>query len=445
MIGAGEVGFHLAKFLSKEDHRVTLVDPDAKAIGRASRQLDVQTVEGSGCDASVLKRGGIEKADLLVAVTAIDEVNMLASLVGKRLGAARTVVRVHAEGSLLDHQYFYKDTLGFDLTISPDEMAALEIVRICRGQNSLPVENFCGGRLQMRRLEILSDSPAVGKKLMDLKLPRRALVSAIARGAQVTVPRGDVELAAGDFALLVGVPEALDRAEKVIGGRRDLPRRVMIVGGGSMTLMLVRDLGALGIGVRVIERDSEKALKLSTDLAGAEVVCGVGTDVDLLQQEGIHKTDIFVSLASKDEVNLLACQLAKKLGAKRTVALVNRPDYAAIWEQLGIDHAVSPRRLVAKRIAQFVRSGARGTIARLHRGAAEVVDMVVPEAYPLSGHPLREIPFPVGSIVGGIIRDGEVLVPDGSTPVLAGDHLIVFAVLQVLGVLERVFETPEKT
>ncbi len=439
VVGAGEVGSHLARFLTKEAHGVTIVDRDAKSLRRAARVTDVQTVEGHGSSYPTLEKAGAATADLVVAVTHDDELNMVACTVAKRLGARRTVVRVHAAQDLLDNQFVYKDILGFDLIISPEEVTALEILRICRGQNATPVENYAGGRLQMRRLEILDDSPAAGESFKDLKIVNSVRATGIVRGTEVVIPRGDTVLESRDYVMLIGMPEGLDKAEKILGGRRDLPKRVLVSGGGPIALLVARDLGALGVKVRIIEPDRDAAEQLSRDLEGAEVVHGAGTDMELLNQEGVHRAGYFISLTPNDEVNLLACQLAKSLGAEKTIALVNRSDYAALVSRLGVDHAVSPRKLVARRITNWVRSESQGAITQIHHGAAEVLDLGVAKDWKHAGLTLTEIPFPQGSVVGAIIRGDDVIIPGGETIAQAGDHMLVFAKREVLEEIARLF------
>lgn len=444
VVGAGEVGSHLARFLTKEAHGVTIVDRDAKSLRRTARVTDVQTVEGHGASYPTLEKAGAAAADLVVAVTNNDELNMVACTVAKRLGARRTVVRVHAAEDVRDNQFLYKDILGFDLIISPEEMAALEILRVCRGQNAMPVENFAGGRLQMRRLEILDDSPAAGKSFKDLKMVNSVRATGILRGTEVSIPRGDTVLESRDYVMLLGMPDGLDKAEKILGGRRDLPKRVLVSGGGPIALLVAKDLGALGVKVRIIEPDKEAAEQLSRDLEGAEVVHGAGTDMEILNQEGVHRAGYFISLTPNDEVNLLACQLAKSLGAEKTIAMVNRSDYAALVARLGVDHAVSPRRLVARRIAQYVRGASQGSITQIHHGAAEVLDRSVVNGWKYAGRPLMEIPFPQASMVGGIIRGDDIIIPGGATVAESGDHMIVFAKREVLEELGQLFSAVEE-
>ena len=439
MIGAGEVGSHLARFLTKEAHGVTIVDREARSLRRVARVSDVQTVVGHGASYPTLDKAGAASADLVVAVTNSDELNMVACTVAKRLGARRTVVRVHAAQDVQDNQFLYKDILGFDLIISPEEMAALEILRVCRGQNAMPVENLAGGRLQMRRLEILEDSPAAGKSFKDLKMVSTVRATGVLRGTDIVIPRGDHELQPGDYVMLMGMPEGLDKAEKALGGRRDLPKRVLISGGGPIALLVARDLGALGVKVRIIEPEKDEAERLSKELEGAEVVHGAGTDMELLNQEGVHKTGYFISLTPNDEVNLLACQLASNLGASKTIAMVNRSDYASLVARLGVDRAVSPRKLVARRIAQYVRGASQGSIAQIHHGAAEVLDRTVPENWKYLGQKLSGIPFPRESVIGGIIRGEEAIVPGGDTVAEVGDHMIVFMKREVLDDVGEVF------
>ena len=444
IIGAGEVGRHLARFLDKEAHRVTVVDHDPRRLRQVSDIADVQAVCGDAANDRVLEKAGIGKADLLVAVTDRDELNMLVSLVGKRLGARRTVVRVHASGHLLERQMFYKDTLGFDLTISPEQMSGLEIMRICRVHNPLPVETFAGGRLQMRRLDIKADSPALERPLADLKMPKGALVTMVIRGRDALIPRGSFLMESGDVAVSLGLPEALDKMEAVLGRHQSLPKRVIAVGSSNLTVIVARFLMPLGIRVKIIESDEETAGRIATDLPDADVVHGDPTSKDLLKEEGIDGTDFFLALgwkgATPDEWNMVACQLAKSLGAQRTVAIVERPDFAALTESLSIDHAVSPRRLVARRIAAFVRSGGRASIASIHHGAAEVLDHAVSADWVYAGEAVKRIPFPEGSIVGAIVRDTETLIPKGDTVLRAGDHLLIFAVTAAIEHVERLFQ-----
>jgi trk system potassium uptake protein TrkA len=441
VIGAGEAGSHLAKYLTKEAHDVTLVDHDVRALQRAARVADIQTIEGHGASYSILERAGAGQADLFVAVTSHDELNMVACMLARKLGAKRTVVRVHATRDTSDNPFIYKDILGFDFMISPGEMAAIEILRICRGQNAMPVEHFAGGRLQMRRLELSEGSPGVGKSLMSMRLPRDVLATAVLRGAEVSIPRGDFVLGGSDYVMLIGIPEALDKAEKILGGRRDLPKRVLIHGGGSIAMLVSKDLASLGVSVRIFESDRDAADRLASRLSNVHIVHGEGTDMELLNQEGVGRADFFIALTDRDETNLLSCQLARNLGAGKTMALINRGDFVALVDRLGIDHAVSPRRLVARRIAQLARGSAAGSLTQLHHGAAEVLDLPVSERWTYIGHVLKDIPFPTGSVVGGVVRGDEIFVPRGETAMQAGDHLLIFALkgeLQdVLSLMQR--------
>jgi trk system potassium uptake protein TrkA len=196
--------------------------------------------------------------------------------------------------------------------------------------------------------------------------------------------------------------------------------------------------------VRLIAHDEADAEYLSRNLGGEEVVRGSGTDLEVLGQEGIHRADWFISLSPQDEMNLLACQLAKSAGAQRTIALVNQPDFAALSDRLGIDHSVSPRRLVARRIAQFVRADSEGSITQIHHGAAEVLDKHIPEGSRHTGRTLQEVGLPLGTVVGGIIRGDEVIVPRGDTRLEVGDHLIVFALREVLRDVQEFFSGGEE-
>lgn len=433
VVGLGEVGFHLAKVLVSEGHHVAVIDSDPDKLRGTSDSIDVQAVRGDGSRPDVLDKADVHSADLLLAVSNSDKVNMLTCLFGKRMGAKTTVLRLKDTAPLRGHPMFFRKNLMYDLLLSLEDLAAEEIVKTIRQNQAVGVETFAEGKIQMRRLRMREDSSMLGVPLKDMKVPHGVLLAAIDRDHEVIIPGGDDTVAQDDYVFVVGEPKALGTFEKKLGTRANYLRDVVMYGSSGIVRQVFNALKRLHVNTRIIIESRSEAEELSEQLTGATVLHGAGTDLSMLQEEHVGDADAFLGLHDEDEKNLMSCQLAKNLGVGRTVALVHKPDYASIYEQLGVDVSVSPRLICADRILSFIRAESVSTIASIEEGKAVVVELEVKAGSKLVGRTLAKAGFPRGSVVAAIYReDGDVIIPRGETEIHALDNLVIFALHRVV-------------
>jgi trk system potassium uptake protein len=438
IVGAGEVGYHLAGILSREEHRVSVVDPDPAKSRRIMESLDVQMIVGDGTRADVLTQAGASKADLVVAVSDDDRVNMLACMLSKNLGARRVILRLKDTAVLSGYRYFYKQTIGFDVALSTEELAAEEILATVREHHALEVETFADGRVQLRRLRLREESELTSEPIARLRLPAGVLIVAVARKDQFFLPAGEDQLLVGDQLYLIGESGDLDAFERMAGERMALQRSVVIMGAGGIGREIARKLrGTTGISIRVIERDESRARALAAENAtDVMVLVGDATDLDLLLEERIGEANVFIATTGDDEPNMVACQLARSLGVERTVAMVNKASYRQIYDLLGIDQAISPRVLCANSILRFVHSGSVSAISVIGDGRAEVLEL---EVAIKADTKVKNLGLPKGSVLGAIVRTEQIVIPNGETVVQPGDQAIVFTLPENLEQVENLF------
>jgi trk system potassium uptake protein TrkA len=433
IVGLGEVGSYLSKVLSTEGHSITVIDPDLQRMRRVADLIDVQAVHGDGSRPDVLDRADAPQADLLLAVSNDDKINMLTCLFGKRMGAKKTVLRLRDTSAVRRSKTFFRKNLQYDLLLSLDDLAAEQIVKTVRLNQALDVDNFAEGRVQLRRFKLEADGPYTGHLLKDLKIPAGMLVTAIDRAHEVLVPGGNDDLRAGDEVFVLGEPKAIAAFEKKIGGRQAKARNVVVFGSSGIAVQVCQELRREHVDVRVIVEDRAEAERLSEVLKGVVVLNADATDLNFLQEEHVGEADAFLGISDEDERNLMSCQLSKSLGVARTVALVQKPDYVSLYQRLGIDVAVSPRLLCANRILAYVRSRSISTVATIEEGKAEVLEVELPAGSPLVGKALKEAGFPRGCVVGAIMReDGTVVIPRGDDELCAHDQLVVFVLHSVV-------------
>lgn len=441
IVGAGEVGHHLADILSRESHRVSVVDSDPDKARRLSESLDVHALVGDGTRAEALNSAGATKADLFVAVTNNDQVNMLASVVARGLGARRVILRLRDTTLLRGYRYFYKRALGFDVVLSTDDLAAEEIVATVREQHALEVESFAEGRVQLRRLRIREEGELTSDSIAGLRLPQGLLIVAVSRKESFFVPAGDDRLLVDDQIYVLGKAPDLDQFEVFAGAPKLGRRSVVIMGGSGMGVQIAAKLGGVpGVSIRLLEEDAERAKEIAPLVSDrVMVLVGDATDLDLLMEERIGAANVFVATTGNDEVNMVACQLARSLGVERTVALVNKSSYRQIYDLLGVDLAISPRILCANHILRFVRSSSVSSIAVIADGRAEVLELEARLRSGKSDRRVKNLGLPRGAVIGAIVRDNEVIVPQGETVIADGDHVILFTLPENLEAIEALF------
>ena len=441
IVGAGEVGHHLADILSREEHRVSVVDPDPAKSRRLMESLDVQVIVGDGSRANVLTQAGTPRAQLFVAVTDNDRANMLSCVLARRLGARRIILRLKDLTPLVGYRYFYKQALGFDVVLSSHHLASEEVLRTVREQHALEVESFAEGRIQLRRLRVKEDSELTRERLAGLRLPEGVVIVAVAGKERFVIPDGETQLAAKDQIYVMGGTLALDAFEQLAGEKPSETRSVVIMGAGLMGRSVARGLAATtGVSIRVIESNRKRADSLASE--GIEhVLCltGDATDLDLLLEERIGEADVFIATSGDDERNIVACQLVRSLGVERTVALVNKASYREIYDLIGIDMAISPRILVANTILKAVRAESVAAISVIGEGRAEVLELEARMKEAKGGVRIKNLDLPRGAVIGALVRGDEVIVPNGEVLIEWGDHVIVFTLPENLERVEEVF------
>jgi len=432
IIGDGKLGYSLAENLSKENNDVTIIDKDTEALKKAEESLDVMCIRGNGVSVKTLLEAGVDRADLLIAAMASDELNMVCCLAGKKLGAARTVARIR------DHEYaselsLLKERVGLDMVINPEQAVADEIARIFRYPSAVDVENFSRGKVDMVGIRVTPNTPVVGLKLRDL--PKKAagsmLICAVVRNDEVIIPNGDFKIEDGDVVYVIGKPSNVYGLYKYMGQDTHKAKNVMMVGGGRIAYYLTNLFNGMGIKVKIIENDRARCQELSELLPDTLIIHGDGTEDELLKSENISEMDGFISITGRDEDNLISALLAKQYGVDTVVTKVTRMNYYPIMKTLQLDHVVSPKLITANIILRYIRSlkNARGSrIEALHRiigGQAEIVEFIANDSSNYLDKPLKTIDFARGSLIAAIVRNNTIIIPHGEDVIKKDDRVIV--------------------
>ncbi len=444
IIGVGKVGLEIARRLVEEGHDLTIIDNDENKINRIQEEMDVLAFCGNGSSALTLKNCGVAESELVVAVTNSDEINMIACLLAKKLGVPRTIARVRDPDHARDFE-ISKEELGIDLVINPEFAAALEISRLL--SVSLPVytEPFADGKVQMAEINVEEGHREfVNRRLMELHMPKSCLIVGISRQGKMIVPGGHDKILAGDTLYILAHRDSVNKICAKVKKKRQRMHSVMILGGGKIGFYLAERLSARGMVVKIIEQNEQKCRELAERLPFVLILNGDGTDVDLLKREGVGETDGFVAVTGMDEENLLIALLAKQMGAKRVIAKVSRPSYAPLVERLGVDAAISPRLITISEILRFIRGGRLLSLSLLLNGQAEVVELIIPAESRVVGRSLERLGLPKGVIIGAILRDHKIIVPQGKDVIHGHDRLVVFAVGQTVRTIESLFDVGGK-
>lgn len=438
VIGAGKVGYYLARQLVRDEHDVVLIDHSEEALRPPQGQLDVMTVHGNGASPRILRSAGAEQADLVIAVTEMDEVNILACLAARQLGTARTVARIRNPDYLDDRRALAHNHLGIDLIINPEALAAASIVRLLRVPSAVEVGYYAGGRAEMIGLRCASGQLA-GRTLRELDL-RNSLVVALLREDELLIPRGDTRIEAGDLIYVIGKSGNFERAALLAGRVPSRIRSITIVGGGETGYAVAQALGESrvpGLSLRVIESDADRARWLSERLPYALVIQGDGARLDGLEADQVRGSDALVATTGQDETNMLVAMVAKRLEVYETIIRLDREEYAGIAEAIGVDAMVMPRLLTASTIMRLLRKGKVHEIAFVQQGRAEVIDVIVAPDAPITARPLSQLGFPEGAIVAMVVRGEQAIIPHGATTVRAGDRVVVFALHEAVPTVEK--------
>ena len=445
--GAGQVGFNIAKHLAGEHNDVTVIDQEATLIRRINDSLDVRGMVGSASQPDMLEAAGAAEADMIIAVTYADEVNMVACQVAHSLFNVPTkIARIRHQSYLktIWRDLFSRDHMPIDVIISPEVEVARAIKRRLDVPGAFDVIPFSNDRIRVIGVSCAEDCPVVDtplKQLTELFPDLNIVVSGIWRGDKLIVPTGDDQMLVGDEVYFIADARHVGRALTVFGHEEVEARRVIIVGGGNIGLDLAQQLEADDHNVRLklIELSRERAEKIADSLNRSVVINGDALDSEILREANVQATETIVAVTDDDEVNILASLLAKRNGCQRAVTLINNASYVPLITSLGIDAAVNPRATTVSTILQHVRRGRIRAVHSLRDGIAEVIEAEALETSTLVGVPLRDAKMPAGVIVGAVVRDDAVIIPRGDTVIEVGDRVIVMALAETVRKVEKMF------
>lgn len=446
--GCGKIGSTILASLAAEGHDVVALDRDPAVVTEMTNIYDVVGVCGNGADCETLEDAGITGAELFIAATGSDELNMLSCFLAGRMGAGHTIARIRKPEYNDDSLGFMKRELGLSMAINPELLAAKELFDILHMPSVAKIETFSGRNFEMVELRLKEDSVLDGMKLVDLRLKykTRVLICAVQRGEDVYIPGGDFVLRSGDKIGLTASPHEIQKFLRQIGLLQKKAKSVMIMGGSKTAYYLAKMLETDGT-VRIIEKNEKTAEELTESLPDSVIICGDGAQQELLLEEGIRSTDAFVTLTGMDEQNILISIYAMSQNVPKVIAKVNRPELSSMAEKLGLDCIVSPRQIIADVLVQYARAleNSRGshveTLYKLMDGRIEALEFHVRQELPeLTGVPLRDLRRKPNILIAGIIRDRRTIIPGGNDCILPGDRVVVLAANQRLADLTEITE-----
>ncbi len=424
--GDSEVAYSIAELLM-EDHEVVLVGSGQGPQARLDR-LDVERVVGSCTTARVLEDARVKRCGVFVAATDNDEVNLVSCIAARNLGARRTICLLTRPGFVTasDNEEALAESLGIDAVVRPADQLAREILRIVTVPGALDMEHLVHGKVRLLRHVVEEGAPLVGSQLRHVKLPANVVLVMNRRGEEATVPNGDTRFLAGDKVTAVGTPRGIHELRyRFLRSRhhgRDI-EKATIVGGGSVGSLVARGLESSGWEVKLIEVDKERCEEIATHLSGI-VLNGDGSDIDLLEEEGVGEIPVLIAVTSNDEKNLLVSLIARSLGVARIITRADRLSNERLFERVGIDVVRSARGAAIRTVVRDVVGARRNIRAELEHGDMHIIEMELPGSHPAV--PVKDLRAPIFAIIAAVVRGKQVIIPNGETVLFGGDHLLVF-------------------
>jgi trk system potassium uptake protein len=445
--GAGQVGYGIAERLAAEKNDISIIDTSPELIQAVRDSLDVRGFVGHGSHPDVLEKAGAQQADMIIAVTLYDEVNIVACEVAHALfNVPMKVARIRSQSYLQPHyqDLFSRDHLPIDVIISPELEVGEMVLRRIALPGATDVVRFAENKIAMVAIECLEDCPVINTPLAQLSelfpdLP--ATVVGVSRNGKLFIPRSADQLVAGDLAYVVTTKDQVRRTLGLFGHEEQEATRIVIAGGGNIGLFVAKTIEKRQnrTKVKMIEHGRERAVAIADELRRTVVLNGSALDQKLLQEADIQDADLMIALTNNDQVNILSSVMAKRLGCKSNLALINNPDYLDVTKSIGIDATVNPGTVTVSRILQHVRRGRIRAVHSIQRGAAEIIEAEALETSPLVGPFLRELDLPDGMRIGAIYRDGEVIKPSGSLRIKPKDRVVIFALAHAVKQVEQMF------
>ena len=440
--GDGEVGVHLAQSLTELDHNITVVDPHSELLKRLESETDLLTITGDSTSPQVLKEANVADCDLFLSVLHEESINLMTCILAKKLKAKRTVARItNAELLAPKHREMFRD-LGVDEMVCPERIAAKEITNLLNNTVATEFFDFSGGLLTMYVIRLDAGTPVAGhnvKELTQLHPDLQVRVVAILRNGNTIIPHGDTVFQGGDLAYIIGRANQLENINRVVGKEAVSIRNTMIAGGGRIgryAAMTLQDR----MRITLIEENRQRAEELSALLDDTLVIHGDATDIELLKEEGLLNADAFIGVTDSSETNVLTCLHARRLGVKRTIALVENTGFIDISQDIGIDTIINKKLITASYIARFIVKGDAVRSKWLSGTNAEVIELMVGKWAPATRKTIGELDIPQGATIGGIIRGRETLLPSRDLQLKQDDKVVVFTLPKAMAAMAKLFD-----
>ena len=443
IVGAGIVGFNLAQELSHEGHDISIIDADAGKIQRISEKLDVLAIRGNGCLPSTLIQARIRDAEMVIAVTDKDEINLMVCFLAQKFEVKERFARLRNMELTGDSQVFKPTELFVDHAINPGEIIVDSILKIIKTPGAVNVAEFADGQIFFRGFDVPEDAPLAGKTIEEIREVcelNAFLVVAIVREGKMIIPKYENRIIAGDKIYVLVDHDFLPLILPMLNRQTNEVQKIIIFGASPVAVHLARELDEFISDVSIIEPSLEKANEAADALEHAVILHGSGTDPDLFNDINMKDADLFLALSEDDEMNILSALLAKKHGAKRTVVITNDPDYLPILDSIGMDVTINPRLITVSEILKHLRKGQVVNLYKLIEGEAEVLEIITTADSTAVGKRINQLKMPEQSIIGAVLREeGEMVVPRGNTEILKGDTVIVVTLPDCIANIEKIF------
>ncbi|MBK7629366.1 MAG: Trk system potassium transporter TrkA [Ignavibacteriales bacterium] len=440
--GMGDVGYQLAKQLSSESHDIIAIDMNNERLSYSDQMADILTINGSSTSVATLKKANVHKADLLVAVTSNEEINITTAILGKKLGAKRTIARISNAEYLDSEAGVNFSELGIDFMIYPEELAAMETVNLINRTAATDVLEFEGGKLSVVGIRLDKNAPVIHKKVFEVAQEYQNVdfrVVAIHRNFRTIIPSGSDKFLPNDQVFVISKPQGHETILQLAGKENLKFDNIMILGGGKIGRR-VASLLSDKMSVKLIDANPEKAFELADKLPNTLVIKGDGRDIDLLAQEGIIDVDAYIAVTEDAETNIISCLMAKHLGVKKAIALVDKVDYIPLTQTIGLDALINKKLITANNIVRFIKKGELLSYSTLEGIDAVLIEYVAQPGSEITENTLAKLNLPKGCIIGGYVRDEQGFIGTGDTKIVAGDKVVVFSLPDAVKKLEKFFE-----
>jgi trk system potassium uptake protein TrkA len=436
-----EVGFHLAEALVNSKHDITIVDPHEELLKMVEAHADLMTLAGESNSVGVLKQANVDKADLVISVLHDEQTNILTAILAKKLGAKTTIARVNTLENLSEENQKIYEQLGIDFLISPEDIAGLEVINLLNQPSATEIYNLADDRLSIFLIRLEANASVVGKSLNKVAQEQGHLdfrAVAIHRGQDIFIPTGESVFYPDDLVYTITKPEACDELLALGGKDKVEINNVMIVGGGRVGKVIAKRMEK-ELNIKLVEYDRNRCLALTDLLDETLIIHGDARDINLMEEEGIENVDAFIAVTDKSETNILTCLHAKKMGVKKTIALVENLDYIEISQSIGIDTVINKKLIAASYIIRYSMGDEVTSVKCLSGINSEVVEMIAGPGSPITKKPIKELNMPKDAIIGGIVRGNQAHIALGSFQIEEGDKVVVFSLPGVTPKLEKMF------